>query len=42
LNSLGKLDALGEEEINNYIVYIDEATSLLEFTGNDLLAPFAG
>ena len=37
LNSLGKLDALDDDEIKNYTVYIDEVTSLLEFTGNDLL-----
>ena len=37
LNSLGKLEALDDDEIQNYILYIDEVTSLLEFTGNDFL-----
>jgi superfamily II DNA or RNA helicase len=37
LNSLGKLEALDDEEIKEYTVFIDEVTSLLEFTGNDLL-----
>ena len=37
LNSLGKLEALDDDEIQNYTLYIDEVTSLLEFTGNDLL-----
>ena len=37
LNSLVKLDALEEEEIANYIVYIDEVSSFTEFTENDLL-----
>ena len=37
LNSLGKLEALDDDEIKNYTLYIDEVTSLLEFTGNDLL-----
>ena len=32
-----KLDALEEEEIANYIVYIDEVSSFTEFTENDLL-----
>ena len=37
LNSLMKLDALSEEEIENYIIYIDEVSSFMEFTNNDLL-----
>ena len=37
LNSLGKLEALDDDEIKNYTLYIDEVTSLVEFTGNDLL-----
>ena len=37
LNSLIKLDALSEEEIENYIIYIDEVSSFTEFTNNDLL-----
>ena len=37
LNSLGKLEALDDDEIKNYTLYIDEVTSLLEFTSNDLL-----
>ena len=36
-NSLGKLEALGDDEIAEYTVFIDEVTSLIEFTGNDLL-----
>ena len=35
LNSLVKLDALEEEEIANYIVYIDEVSSFTKFTEND-------
>ena len=37
LNSLGELESLGDDEIANYVIYIDEVTSLLEFTSNDLL-----
>ena len=37
LNSLTKIDALGDDELANYIVYIDEIASFLEFTGNDTL-----
>ena len=37
LNSLIKLDALEEEEIAKYVVYIDEVSSFTEFTENDLL-----
>jgi hypothetical protein len=36
-NSLGKLEALDDDEIAEYTVFIDELTSLIEFTGNDLL-----
>jgi len=37
LNSLGKLDALDDDEMAEYTVFIDEVSSLIEFTGNDLL-----
>ena len=37
LNSLGKLEALDDDELKNYVVYIDEVSSLLEFTSSDLL-----
>ncbi len=37
LNSFVKLDALEEEEIAIYIVYIDEVSSFTEFTENDVL-----
>ena len=37
LNSIGRLDVLDDSEMSEYIVFIDEVTSLLEFTGNDLL-----
>ena len=37
LNSLHKLASLGDEEINNYVVYLDEISSFLEFTHNDTL-----
>jgi hypothetical protein len=37
LNSLAKLGDLGEDELSNYIVYIDEISSFLEFTHNDTL-----
>jgi hypothetical protein len=36
LNSIGKLEALDDDE-EDYTLFIDEVTSLLEFTGNDLL-----
>jgi hypothetical protein len=36
LNSLGKLDALDDDEMAEYTVFIDEVSSLIEFTGNDL------
>ena len=31
LNSLGKLEALDDDELKNYVVYIDEVSSLLAF-----------
>jgi hypothetical protein len=37
LNSLAKLGELDEDELENYIVYIDEVSSFLEFTHNDTL-----
>ena len=37
LNSLMKLEALGDDEIAKYIIYIDEVASFTEFTNNDLL-----
>ena len=37
LNSLVKIDALGDSELKNYIVYIDEIASFLEFTENSTL-----
>ena len=37
LNSLGKLEALDDDDIAEYTVFIDEVTSLIEFTGNDFL-----
>ena len=37
LNSIGRLDVLDDSEMSEYVVYIDEVTSLLEFTGKDLL-----
>ena len=37
LNSLEKLEAVDDDELKNYVVYIDEVTSLLEFTSDDLL-----
>ena len=37
LNSLAKLDDLEDEELANYIVYVDEVSSFLEFTHNDTL-----
>ena len=37
LNSLAKLGDLDDEELEYYIVYIDEISSFLEFTHNDTL-----
>ena len=37
LNSLAKLGELEDEELANYIVYIDEVSSFLEFTDHDTL-----
>jgi len=37
LNSLAKLGDLDEDELKDYIVYIDEVSSFLEFTHNDTL-----
>ena len=37
LNSLGKLEALDDDDMTEYTVFIDEVSSLIEFTGNDLL-----
>ena len=35
LNSLVKLEALGDDQAAEYIVYIDEIASFTEFTNND-------
>ena len=37
LNSLAKLEALDDDEIKQYTVFVDEVSSLIEFTSNDLL-----
>jgi hypothetical protein len=37
LNSLGKLEALDDDEIKQYTVFVDVVTSVIEFTGNHLL-----